>query len=89
MDLFNKYLLIGFLFIFGYMTCFKVSHRKKIHALKAGYAIKCKGKVSARTDFRAYYCKSCNAWHLTTLTIEQYESNLTKNECKRIKGNAK
>jgi hypothetical protein len=46
MGLFNKYLLIGFLFIFGYMTCFKVSHRKKIHALKAGYAIKCKGKVS-------------------------------------------
>lgn len=71
------------------MTCFKVSHRKKIHALKAGYAIKCKGKFSARTDFRAYYCKSCGAWHLTTLTIEQYESNLLKNERKRIKGIAK
>ena len=68
------------------MTCIKVSHKNKVRALKSGFAMKCKGKLSPRTDFRAYYCKSCSAWHLTTQTIEQYESNFIKHERKRIKG---
>lgn len=54
--------------------------------MKAGHALKCNGKLSANAYFRAYYCKKCNAWHLTTKTIEQYESNFFKNESKRTKG---
>jgi hypothetical protein len=58
-------------------------------ALNAAHVIKCKGRVSARTNLRAYYCQGCQAWHLTHLTIEQYESNLKKNERKRNKGTSK
>lgn len=66
--------------------CLKVSHKTYIRAMKAAHAMKCKGKLPANSSFRAYYCKSCSAWHFTTETIHQYESNLIKHERKRIKG---
>lgn len=68
--------------------CFKLNHKTYSRALKAGYAMKCKGKIPPNCEYRAYYCNSCKAWHLTTKTKEQYETKLIKYVSKRFKKNA-
>lgn len=64
-------------------NCTKVSHKTKHRAEMAAYAIKAKGKIPARAALNAYYCKSCNAWHLSRMNDLQYLNKLCKNVSKR------
>lgn len=59
-------------------NCTKVSYPNKKRAQQAAYAIKAKGKISAHSWLNEYYCKSCNAYHLTTLSAEEFLNKVAK-----------
>ena len=33
---------------------------------------------AARKECRAYRCESCNLWHLTSMSLEDYEASLLR-----------
>jgi hypothetical protein len=63
--------------------CVKVSHTTKKRAEKAAYAIKAKGKIPARAALHPYYCKKCQAWHLSRMDALQYLNKISKYESKK------
>lgn len=52
--------------------CLKVSYKNQKEADKAFYGMKNRGHISPRAEFRAYYCESCQSWHLTHMPVKQY-----------------
>lgn len=59
-------------------NCTKESHRSKGKAKQAAYAIKAKGYIGAREFLTPYYCKSCDAWHLSKITATEFLNKVSK-----------
>lgn len=71
------------------LNCQKVSHKSKRKAMKAAYAIKAKGKIPARAALHEYYCKNCDAWHLSRIDALQYLNKMSNYVSKRFKNPSK
>jgi hypothetical protein len=52
--------------------CTKVSYPNSKRAKQAAYAIKARGSINAREALYPYYCKQCQAFHLSKMTYEQW-----------------
>jgi ferredoxin len=55
------------------MTCTKRSFCNK-HEAKAMLRSAKERNVEHRAECRIYRCDSCRCWHLTSMTIEEYEA---------------
>lgn len=63
------------------MKCRKVKYGNYYYAFRAKDKFGEKLKKQNKPNYlRAYYCEKCKCWHLTSMTFEQYESTLKKND---------
>jgi hypothetical protein len=56
--------------------CQKVSYPSSKRARQAAYAIKAKGSIGAREWLNPYYCKICQAFHLSKMTGYEWFNQL-------------
>lgn len=69
--------------------CYKNSYKSRKVAENSATAIKALGKIPARAALYAYFCKSCNSWHLSRVDSIEFLNKVLKNESKRFKKNGK